>query len=278
MTAIAKQTTPAGHKAIRAELEAFAPSFGTLLPRGYDPARLITGAMVAVTKNPDLEKCTTRSVALALARIAQWGLEVNETAHLVPYGRECTPVADYKGLIQLMMDAGARKVVAREVRDGDHFEFEYGLEERLVHRPLASRQGKILGAYAIVTLRGGVQQFEYMTAAEIDAIRQAKSKAWKQGPLTGWYAKKTVIRQVSKYVPRTARLTAVLEHDEETYDFETGEVLPRAAIPSGIRHAQVRTDPDLYTGGSPARQEAEAEPEREAGEREDVAQGDAFEE
>jgi len=217
------RTSP--HAALRAELERLTPSYERLLPKHYDPARLITGAMVAIAANPDLLQCDPKSVGIALARVAQWGLDVGDTAHLVPFGRQCTAIVDYKGYIRLMMQAGARKVEAHEVREGDEFEYEYGAEPRLIHRPLADRSRPITAAYAIVWLRGGVKQFEVMTADEIDAIRRAKSKQWKAGPLEGWYARKTVLRRVAKYVPKSGALEQALVTDGAAFDPETGEVL-----------------------------------------------------
>lgn len=200
---------------LRDVLESKADSYAALLPTGYAASRLITGALVAVQQNPALAKCEPRSIATALARIAQWGLDVGDTAHLVPYGTTCQAIVDYKGLIKLMVDAGARKVEASEVYAGEAFEWEKGTAAFLRHKPTADRSGPIIAAYAIVTLPYGVTQFEVMTAEEIDAIRQAHSKQWKAGPLTYWYCRKTVLRRLSKYVRRNARLDAALAQDSE---------------------------------------------------------------
>jgi hypothetical protein len=48
-------------------------------------------------------------------------------------------------------------------------------------------------------------QFEVMTVEEIEAIR-AKSRSWAKGPLPAWYARKTVIRQLAKYVGKSPQL------------------------------------------------------------------------
>lgn len=200
---------------LRDVLESKAESYASLLPVGYGASRLITGALVAVQQNPALAKCEPKSIATALARIAQWGLDVGDTAHLVPYGTNCQAIVDFKGLIKLMVDAGARKVEAYEVYEGDVFEWERGTNARILHKPTADRSRKIVAAYAIVTLSFGVQQFEVMTAEEIDEIRQNHSKQWKSGPLTYWYSRKTVLRRLSKYVRRNARLEAALSMDGE---------------------------------------------------------------
>lgn len=199
---------------LKTTLAQFIPSYGNLLPPGYDPQRLVTGALVSVQRNPELLKCEPMSVATALASVAQWGLDLGTTAHLVPYGRACTPVADYKGYIELMVQAGARKVEAHEVREADDFEFAYGTDAYLRHTPKGKLDSPITHAYCVVTLKGGVTQFEVMTIEEIDEIRRLKSKQWSKGSCPPWYARKTVVRRCAKYVPKTLRLSAILEGDE----------------------------------------------------------------
>lgn len=249
--------------AIKHELARFAPSFKDLLPKNYEPARLITGAMVAITLEPKLLRCKPVSIATALARVAQWGLDVGDTAHLLPFGDTCTPVPDYKGLIRLMLRAGARKVEAHEVREGDDFSYEYGIAPKLQHRP--SGRGKITHAYAIAWLRSGEPVFEVMTAEEIDAIRKSKSMSWKAGELPKWYARKTVVRQLAKYMDRTPELNALMTQEDMAITAEdvpsnllqslapaalperrgvprlTGESYPEEDVPSG------RTQPEGVT-------------------------------
>lgn len=232
MTAVAKVEAPSAGSLIKAEIYKHNGYYERLLPKGYAPERLMTGAMVAIQANPLLLKCDPKSIALSLARIAQWGLDIGDTAHLVPYGTTCTPIPDYKGLIKLMLEAGARRVEAHEVYEGDFFEYELGAYPVLRHRPVApGARGKLTHAYACVTLRGGAVQIEVMFAEEIDALRQQHSKQWKNGALTPWYARKTVLRRASKYVPRTARLSSALDGDEQVVyaDATTGEILPPPA-------------------------------------------------
>jgi recombination protein RecT len=199
---------------LRTELARFEPSLAALLPPGVKAETVITAALVSAATNQDLYKCTPQSIALACARISQWGLVPGVTAHLVPFGATCTAVADYKGLIDLMVQSGARKVEARVVRQGDEFSYEFGLAPQLRHVPKWT-SGRITHAYGIVTLARGEQQFEVMTIEEIDRIRQDKSKQWKKGDVPPWYARKTVIRQLAKYVPKASdRLAKVLAEDE----------------------------------------------------------------
>ena len=245
MTAVTKQ---GGAAALTAVLGDHTKHYASLLPKGYEPSRLITSALVAISQTPELMKCEHRSIALALAKVAQWGLDVGDTAYLIPFKGKAVAVVGFKGLIQLMVGSAVRKVEAHVVREGEPFEYQRGTGEFLRHSPRSYERGKeppITHAYAIVTLKFGYQQFEVMSAAEIEDIRQRFSVQWKSGPLPAWYARKTLIRRVAKYVPQSDRLKSALETDAEfaeepevpetsyTVDTETGEVMDTDA-PSAV--------------------------------------------
>lgn len=236
MTSIAPR---AAREQLKSELARYAPSFATLLPKGYAPDRLITGALIAVQNEPKLLDCSPISIATALARVARWGLDVGETAHLLPFKKSCTAVADYKGIIRLMLRAGARKVEAHEVRAGDTFGYEYGTSPVLRHLPLGNRTGPITHAYAVAWMRSGATQFEVMTADEINAIRKAKSLSWREGPLLGWYARKTLVRQLAKYCDQNPQLSAMLSEDEA--------LVPSDEIPLDLAHLLPSARPEHVT-------------------------------
>jgi hypothetical protein len=91
-----------------------------------------------------------------------------------------------------------------------------------------------------------------MTAKEIDAIRLKLSKQWKEGALPEWYARKTVIRRASKYVPMHgnagAKLRMALQQDAEVVDIPDAEITPITGevreIGMPMRQATVKMDHD----------------------------------
>ncbi len=201
------------------------------LPEGADPRRVAATVLLAVRmdKTGVLRKCTPESLVLGVARVQQWGLELGTTAHLLPFGNkmevrddatgnlverkvyEATPVADYKGLAELMVRSGAvRHVEAHAVYEADEFKYRFGLNPQIDHVPALPRKegARITHAYVILHLPFGRFAFEVMGAEEIDEIRKKHSKQWKDGPLQGWYAKKTVVRQIAKTVPKNPRMAA----------------------------------------------------------------------
>src|SRR5690606_10332500 len=133
------------------------------LPKHLTPERLARVALTAISSNPRLLECTKESLALALIEAGQLGLEPNGVmgqAYLVPYFNGKTKKYEaqfqvgYRGLIDLARRSGeVTKVEARAVREGDYFEYEYGLTPQLVHRPDPSGQGEMTHVYAIAWLR-----------------------------------------------------------------------------------------------------------------------------
>jgi phage RecT family recombinase len=233
------------------------------LPPGVDLDRVAASLKVALSKaradhkgsgEPALFKCDPMSVFMAVAKISQWGLEVGETAHLVPFGSSCVPVADYKGLAELVIASGvARHVEAHCVYANEPFRLRRGSHGTdLEHDPLTDgkARGAMIGAYAMYFLRGGVTMVEYMTVEDIDAVRQKYSKQWTSGPLPEWYARKSVVRRGIKLLPKNPRLAerlasmdlevadvpaelAALTAPRDIVDPETGEVLESAPVQRG---------------------------------------------
>ncbi|NUO65779.1 MAG: hypothetical protein HOQ34_19630 [Gemmatimonadaceae bacterium] len=223
----------------RKQLEAF-------LPEGVSLERVAASVDMALRKAraehrgqglSALESCEPASVLLAVAKIQQWGLEIGETAHLVPFGKSCTAIADYKGLAELMIASGAARMVESHcVYEKEPFRLKRGTTTEIEHQPIQDpkARGPMVGAYAIVHLRGGLSLVEYMAATEIDAIRQEKSKQWKSGPLPEWYARKTVIRRAAKYVPKNPRLAKMLAEIDRESVIDVPEALAATMVSARV--------------------------------------------
>lgn len=216
------------------------------VPEGVNLDRVAASVLLAIKndKTGALKKCTPESLVLGVARIQQWGLELGVTAHLLPFKGEATPVADYKGLAELMIGSGAiRFIDTKVVYEGDAFEYRLGLDAKLNHTPCARvKRGPITHAYAILHLPFGRLVFDVMTAEDIDEIRQTYSKQWKAGPLQPWYAKKTIVRQISKLVPKNPRLAKVLAVIDADREVEV-DLTPHEPALASLR-ASVMEDED----------------------------------
>lgn len=200
------------------------------VPKGMDIEEVLQLCHMAVRKNPDLLKCKGETIVHSVCTILSWGLVIGQTAYLVPYGRTCTPVADYKGLAELMVRSGAvRHVQARCVYENEPFRCIYGLEPVLEHERYADEQarGALKGAYCILTLPGGIKEFEYLPIADIERIRKKHSKQWgpdKVKDCPDWYAEKTAVRKTAKLAAKNPRMRGVMKVIEEDAAIELAGV------------------------------------------------------
>ncbi len=201
-------------KNIKDWIVAMKPQIEAALPSVITPERFTRMALTAVSSNPQLANCTPKSFMGALMQAAQLGLEPNTPlgqAYLIPYRNKGTLEVQYqtgyKGLIDLAHRSGEFKnIEARVVYENDEFEYEYGLEPKLVHKPTKSNRGKPIYYYAVFTLVNGGFGFEVMSKEDIDMYKNKYSQSAnsKYSPWNTAYdamAKKTVLKQVLKYAP-----------------------------------------------------------------------------
>jgi recombination protein RecT len=81
--------------------------FAAALPKHLSPERFGRIAITALSRTPKLRECTQESVFKCLLDLSAMGLEPDARhAHLIPYGKECTLVIDYKGLVALVRRSG----------------------------------------------------------------------------------------------------------------------------------------------------------------------------
>lgn len=194
-----------------------------VLPQHMSAERMLRIATTCLTRVPKLNDCTTESFIKCLLDLSAWGLEPNgRDAHLIPYGRECTLIIDYKGLVSLAYRSGSvKKIHADVVRHGDVFQYELG--EVKQHVPWVFRNdlnkpssaGEVIAAYCHVVMADGIVKDEVMTTEEIESIRN-RSRAGQSGPWkTDWceMAKKTAFRRATKWLPLSPELVDAFERD-----------------------------------------------------------------
>lgn len=204
-------------------------------PIRIDPERFARIVITSCQRTPKLLDCTPQSLLAAVMVCAQLGLEpdgVRNMAHLVPFGDKVTFIPGYMGLCDLALRSGKlRKIVPRVVYQGDKFAYQFGSTEFVDHEPCAAKdRGKVVAAYAIAWFADyDDYQFEVMEFDDIESIRN-RSRASQSGPwVTDWdaMAKKTVLRQLCKYLPSNA-------------------VTPELGMAVGIDEAGERGDPQVF--------------------------------
>lgn len=194
------------------------------LPAQISSERFTRIAMTAVRNNPKLQACDPMSFIAALMQSAQLGLEPNTPlgqAYLIPYGREAQFQLGYQGMLTLAYRTGEyRSIYANAVYENDEFEYEYGLEEKLVHIPADDPEGEPVYYYAVYHLQNGGYGFVVMSREQLLKHRDKYSPSAKQGRHSPWntdfdsMAKKTVLKQLLKYAPKSVEFASQVAADE----------------------------------------------------------------
>jgi recombination protein RecT len=220
----------------------YKPQFEMALPKHLNADRLIRLAVTEFRRNPALRECTPESLLGAVMQAAQVGLEPDPlgSCYLVPFNnkkkgpdgkeywvKEVQLVIGYKGLIELVRRSGqVTSIVANEVYENDEFEFEYGLNEKLYHKPkLDGDRGNLKCFYAYARFKDGGYAFTVMSVEQINEIRDKFSKSRNKngevfGPWKDHYesmAKKTVIKQLVKYMPISVEIQNQIVLDETVH-------------------------------------------------------------
>lgn len=210
-------------KTISQWIEAMKPEIEKALPNVITVDRFARMALTAVRINPKLAQCTPVSLMAALMQSAQLGLEPNTPlgqAYLIPYGNQAQFQIGYKGMIDLAHRSNQFKsIYAHEVHENDEFDYQYGLNQDLKHKPAPKERGNVIGYYAVYHLLNGGYGFLYMSKEEILEHSQKYSPAVKQGWKSPWetefdeMAKKTVLKRALKYAPVSVEFTREISQD-----------------------------------------------------------------
>ena len=216
---------------VRQLLERMRPQMELALPKHLTGERMARVALTACIQNSDLLECTQASLAGAFMVCSQLGLEPVGAggAWLVPFRNKgiltVTVIPDYRGLLDLIRRSGLiSSFQARVVYEGDHFLREYGLQEKLEHRPTdtpkVDEHGHPIPSafYFIAKMKDGGVQWNAMTRLEVERHRDRFSRAAKTGPWVtdfGPMGLKTVIRQGSKLLPQSAEYRLAVDLDEK---------------------------------------------------------------
>lgn len=265
---VAVQGRGAAMVAFRQEFDLREQMVKSFLPAHVTFDKFKATVMAALQMKPDLLDCTKQSLVKAAIEAAELGLSLNpalgEGDILKVWNKklgksEAQFRPRYGGLMKLARQSGdVRMIEARIVREGDAFDYEYGLEPRLSHRPSAST-GKVTHAYCVWVLATGEKNFEVMDREQIDAIMRRSSSKTKEGQIVGpWVsdydemARKTVVRRASKYMPRSAEafnkavaMDNLREsgHDVELQDGEVVDITDdgdEGAVEEAVRETVVR--------------------------------------
>lgn len=199
---------------------------GAALPSKFCSERFQKVALTAFNSNQKLQDCEPMTFIAAMMQSAQLGLEPNTPlglAYLIPYKVDGAYKVQfqigYKGLLELTHRSGKLKTLyAHEVRENDEFDIDYGLEQKLIHKPLLKGdRGEVIGYYAVYHLEPSGYSFVFMTYDEVKNHGKKYSKSFEGGIWEKEFdsmAKKTVIKKLLKYAPLSIEMQKAVTFDE----------------------------------------------------------------
>lgn len=235
-------------------MTALAPQIAKAVPGHVTGVRMAQVIESVLERNPKLVHL--RRVKECIMQAAQLGLEpgVLDHCYLIPRGAECTLMLGYEGMVELMWRSGLVVSIYTEcVYEGEKFEVHGGSDAKIVHVPdpkkrVRCKKGEwdnVIAAYAVVKMQSGGTAHSVLYRGDIDH-RRAKgaggSKAW-LGDFPAM-AKKSALREVWKWVPKTAEVRGMdLEIMEEPIQVENCTVdIPDDATPALVEETKSKTN------------------------------------
>lgn len=215
-------------------METYKTEIQRALPKHMTADRMARIALTEFRKTPALMKCDPATLFGAVIQCSQLGLEPGGTmghAYLIPFENKKRGTTDvqfilgYRGMLDLARRSGQIvSISARDVCANDKFAYRYGIDETIEHVPAEGQRGELTHVYAVAKLKDGGVQFEVLTRAQIEDIRN-NSQGYKtavrfnrtDSPWIAHFtemAKKTAIRRLFKYLPVSIEIQRAVAMDE----------------------------------------------------------------
>ena len=199
------------------------------LPNHININQLIRSCIFVIKSNPDIGKCSQFSMLAGVMQAAQLGLFPNVLGHcyFVPYKNNKTGTYEvqfqigYKGMLELVRRSGEISTInAQPVYKNDHFVYEYGLNDKLEHKPSQDIRGELKCFYAYAKFKDGGHNFIVMSKADIDKVKKiSRGSESSYSPWVNWYeemAMKTCLKKLCKLLPLSIDVKTAIQSDETT--------------------------------------------------------------
>ncbi len=256
-------------------LEKSKQSIANALPKHLNADRMLRLAVTAFSTNPALRQCTPVSIVGSIIVASQLGLEpgIAGQGYLIPYKETCTFVPGWQGLVGMLNNTGRATAWTAAVFEGDEFQCDLGSMQRIVHRPGPNYgdPGKITWVYACGKVNGSeIPIIEAWPMARVFKHRDRFNKVGQRHYSFAhpeMYARKVVLLQVLKYLPRSIELQnamAVEENHEAGKSSTIGEggiVLEADLQPAGEGEGQGATFIQGRASDVPAGEETQEAPQ-----------------
>ena len=219
-------------ESMRGTLTSMSTEFEAALPPQISVDKFIRTTLTAVQMNPDLLQADRKTLLGTCMKAAQDGLMLDgrEAAPVIFGGKGGKTVAYMPmvgGILKKIRNSGELASISAQVAySKDLFDYQLGDDEQIIHKPLlGGDRGTPIAVYCIAKTKDGAIYREVMSVDEVEKVRKT-SRAGAFGPWKDWWdemAKKTVIRRISKRLPSSADVDAVMQSDLEASGFENNK-------------------------------------------------------
>ena len=194
-------------------LDKFKPQLALALPNHMNADRMARLALTAFSSSIALQQCDPKSIAASIMTAGQLGLEpgVNGAGFLIPYGRTCTFVPGWKGLVDLVARSGRGTVYTGVIFKDQEYTFTDGAKRDLIihNETELDDPEDITHAYAIGWVRDAAMPIiELWSVGKITKHRDKYNKVGKKHySFRDWemYCRKVPLLQVLEVHARQRR-------------------------------------------------------------------------
>lgn len=218
---------PSNIEVLAHELEKLRPHIAQL---GVDEQRFGRIVLNELQRNPELGKCTPRSLYFAVLRSAEYRLDpaMGESWLIPRKGQVCWQIG-YKGVIELAARSGII-IETGVVHEGEHFVQRGGTDPGIEHTPDLNAKGPAIAYYAVARFPDGRTLHRVLSKDEVEKRRKAGKTKFEPGrPWHDWYdqmARKTAILALMSNVPLSGELRQALAADNQVQTIGVGGLEP----------------------------------------------------
>jgi recombination protein RecT len=212
----------------------------------------------AIKKSPNLLKCEPSSLFGSIMYFAEIGLPFNSPegfGYILPYSNrkslEATPIVGYRGLIEIAYrNEKIKSIRVQAVYENDKFEYEYGTNDFINHKPLIKGdRGSLIAVYCVIKMQGIDPLFVVVHKEQLDEIQKmSKSGNSEYSPYNNStdvfniMQCKVAIKLLFKTLPKSDNsvLIKALEMDNK-FDYEKNVTISATESGYEVKESEVKT-------------------------------------
>ena len=246
-------------------MERVKPQLALALPKHLTADRMARLALTAFSTTPKLQACEPISIAESIMTAGQLGLEpgVNGAGYLIPYGKTCTFVPGWKGLVDLVSRSGRGTVYTGVIFEDQEYTFTDGARRDLIihNETELDDADDITHAYAIGWVKdSSMPVIELWSVEKIKKHRDKYNKVGsKHYSFRDWemYCRKVPLLQVLKYMPSSIELANAISVSHASESGRAATIEDGIVIETGDQGGHNAED-----AGSGKAEQAECPPEK----------------